>query len=152
MAIPIKFVLAGADPRYVNVSGDTMTGPLVLPADPSNPLEAATKRYVDAIAAVAGPQGAQGAQGEKGATWYVSGGTPLSTTGMDGDLYLNTVTNDVFQKTSGAWSVVAALKGPQGPQGLKGDPGPDILTATDPVTDFDILFDQDGDPLTEVFP
>jgi hypothetical protein len=32
----------------------------------------------------------------------------------------------------------------QGPQGLKGDPGPDILTSTDPVTDFDILFDQDG--------
>lgn len=32
----------------VNVAGDTMTGTLVLAADPVNPLEAATKSYVDA--------------------------------------------------------------------------------------------------------
>jgi len=31
----------------LNRSGDTMTGPLVLAADPVNPLEAATKEYVD---------------------------------------------------------------------------------------------------------
>lgn len=32
---------------YVHKSGDTMAGPLVLHADPINPLEAATKQYVD---------------------------------------------------------------------------------------------------------
>jgi hypothetical protein len=32
----------------VDVAGDTMTGPLVLDDDPANPLEAATKQYVDA--------------------------------------------------------------------------------------------------------
>jgi len=32
---------------YVEIAGDTMTGPLVLPADPAQPLEAATKQYVD---------------------------------------------------------------------------------------------------------
>jgi hypothetical protein len=36
-----------ADARYVNVVGDTMTGPLVLPGDPVAPLQSATKQYVD---------------------------------------------------------------------------------------------------------
>lgn len=31
----------------VNKAGDTMTGPLVLPGDPTQPMEAATKHYVD---------------------------------------------------------------------------------------------------------
>jgi hypothetical protein len=38
----------GGDPHKVNVAGDTMTGPLVLPADPVSPLQAATMQYVDA--------------------------------------------------------------------------------------------------------
>ena len=40
---------AAKDPaaRYVNVSGDTMTGPLILDGDPTSNLEAATKKYVD---------------------------------------------------------------------------------------------------------
>ena len=36
-----------ADNRYVDVAGDTMTGPLTLSADPINNLHAATKQYVD---------------------------------------------------------------------------------------------------------
>ena len=36
-----------ADNRYVDVAGDTMTGPLTLNADPSSNLHAATKQYVD---------------------------------------------------------------------------------------------------------
>lgn len=38
------------DGTYVNVSGDTMTGPLILNADPVTALGAATKQYVDATA------------------------------------------------------------------------------------------------------
>jgi len=38
---------AGNDARYVNISGDTMTGALTLPADPTVALQAATKQYVD---------------------------------------------------------------------------------------------------------
>mgnify|MGYP006162802917 CR=1 FL=1 len=34
---------------YVKKSGDTMTGPLVLPRDPAQPLEASTKQYVDSV-------------------------------------------------------------------------------------------------------
>lgn len=38
----------GGDPNKVDVVGDTMTGPLVLPGDPVSDLQAATKAYVDA--------------------------------------------------------------------------------------------------------
>jgi len=38
------------DSRYVNTSGDTMTGFLTLHADPSSSLHAATKQYVDNVA------------------------------------------------------------------------------------------------------
>lgn len=41
--------LTYADNRYINTSGDTMTGALVLNADPSAALGAATKQYVDAV-------------------------------------------------------------------------------------------------------
>lgn len=36
------------DPQKVDVAGDTVTGPLVLPGNPTAPLHAATKQYVDA--------------------------------------------------------------------------------------------------------
>jgi microcystin-dependent protein len=42
---PLK--LAGS-PTFVKKSGDTMTGALILPGDPTIPLHAATKQYVDA--------------------------------------------------------------------------------------------------------
>jgi len=43
--------LQTADGRYVRKIGDTMTGPLVLPADPTQNMQAANKRYVDTVAA-----------------------------------------------------------------------------------------------------
>lgn len=43
-----------ADGLYVNIGGDTMTAPLVLPGPPANPLEAATKDYVDSKVIEAG--------------------------------------------------------------------------------------------------
>ena len=39
------------DVRYLRLSGGSLTGPLALAADPSAPLEAATKQYVDNLAA-----------------------------------------------------------------------------------------------------
>lgn len=44
-------ITALVDATYVNVSGDTMTGALILNADPSVALGAATKQYVDAAIA-----------------------------------------------------------------------------------------------------
>lgn len=42
--IPLSY----ANQTYVRRAGDAMSGPLVLPADPAEPLQAATKQYVDA--------------------------------------------------------------------------------------------------------
>ncbi len=42
---------SGADPNAVKRAGDKMTGPLELPADPTKPLEAATKQYADSLVA-----------------------------------------------------------------------------------------------------
>ena len=39
--------IAGSLAGKVNKTGDTMTGPLVLPGDPTSDLQAATKKYVD---------------------------------------------------------------------------------------------------------
>lgn len=45
----------GSTPAYVQKTGDTMTGPLLLPGDPVSALQAADKHYVDAnIAALGG--------------------------------------------------------------------------------------------------
>lgn len=38
---------SGGDPGKVSTTGDTMTGALVLAADPTTNLQAATKHYVD---------------------------------------------------------------------------------------------------------
>lgn len=42
---------AQADALYVELAGDTMTGPLTLNADPTVALHAATKQYVDGLIA-----------------------------------------------------------------------------------------------------
>lgn len=70
MTIPAKFVQAGIDPRYVNVTGDTMTGPLVLHANPTQGLQAATKAYVDSMA---GGAAASGIEFLVGGPFYVAG-------------------------------------------------------------------------------
>ena len=44
------------DDRYVMLSGSTMTGPLILNADPTDNLGAATKQYVDSIDIPAAPE------------------------------------------------------------------------------------------------
>ena len=45
----VAWVVVPYDPfAFVARAGDTMTGPLVLPADPATALQAATKQYVDA--------------------------------------------------------------------------------------------------------
>ena len=41
--------LTFADARYLNTSGDTLTGPLLVAADPTDNMEVANKAYVDAV-------------------------------------------------------------------------------------------------------
>jgi hypothetical protein len=59
--------------------------------------------------------------------WYSGSGTPATSTGKDGDFYLNTETGDVYEKTSATWTVSANIAGPRGftgDQGIEGPAGP----------------------------
>lgn len=71
----------------------------------------------------AGLNGTDGADGADGATWYTGSGAPGNGSGVDNDLYLRTSNGDVYKKTSGSWSVVANITGPQGPSGATGAAG-----------------------------
>ena len=65
----------------------------------------------------------QGAVGEDGATWLSGSGAPGSSTGKDGDFYLDTTSYDIYKKTSGAWGKIGNIKGATGAKGDKGDTG-----------------------------
>lgn len=50
---------------------------------------------------------------------------PTSSTGSDGDMYINTTTWDVFARALGVWTKVGNIMGSQGPQGPTGPTGPE---------------------------
>ncbi|HTC64940.1 MAG TPA: hypothetical protein VK709_19015, partial [Candidatus Saccharimonadales bacterium] len=51
--------------------------------------------------------------GPRGFGWLSGAGVPSPSIGVDGDLYLNTLTGDVYTKTSGSWgSPIENLTGP----------------------------------------
>ncbi len=71
---------AAFDDRFVNISGDTMTGLLSLSADPTAALHAATKQYVDLLA--------------DGATIHVGDTEPVDK--EQGSLWWNTTDNTLY--------------------------------------------------------
>jgi hypothetical protein len=95
------------------------------------------------VQGIAGPQGPigltgatgltgpQGVAGTNGTAVLNGNSNPLTTTGANGDFYINTATNTLFgPKASGAWPTGVSLVGPtgatgaQGPQGVQGIAGP----------------------------
>jgi hypothetical protein len=55
--------------------------------------------------------------------WYTGSDAPDEGTGVVGDLYLNTTTGDVYQKSVDGWGVaIANITGPQGDTGPEGPP------------------------------
>ena len=58
--------------------------------------------------------GPQGEQGINGATWHSGTTAPSSSLGSNGDFYLRTSNNTVYQKASGSWSVITDLSGADG--------------------------------------
>ena len=97
-----------------------------------------------------GPQGIQGLKGDQGVAGTngingldgktVLNGTvaPLSTTGNNGDFYINTSSNMLYgPKTAGIWPSGVTLVGPTGstgPQGTTGAQGPIGLTGSTGLT------------------
>jgi hypothetical protein len=82
-----------------------------------------------------GPTGDIGPAGQNGATWHIGSGVPSGGTGVDGDLYLNTLTGDYYVKTGSSWnSPVGTLVGPSGQDGatwLSGSGVPSSGTGND---------------------
>ena len=68
-----------------------------------------------------GAKGADGADGADGGAILKGAGAPGAALGADGDIYIDTVSRDVYQKAGGAWTIITNLSG--GPVGPKGDPG-----------------------------
>jgi hypothetical protein len=99
-----RAVLTGAAPAdssaYVLKTGDTMTGPLVLPGDPVTTLQAATKGYVDSGTAALQTGLAQKVSTLPAATQVVTqpAGTQLEVSNLNGVLnaknYLSSATNN----------------------------------------------------------
>jgi hypothetical protein len=98
-----------ADTRFVDVTGDTLTGFLTLHADPSNAMHAATKQYVDL--AVQGLDPKQSVKAATTANIATLSGT-LTVDGVSlvaGDRILvknqtTTSQNGVYVVASGAWT------------------------------------------------
>lgn len=68
--------------------------------------------------------GPQGPPGPAGSTWYTGGGTPAVGLGINGDLYLDQLTADVYKKLSGTWTLNLNIKGQNGANGTNGATGP----------------------------
>jgi hypothetical protein len=125
--------------NVLSLAGGTLTGPLILAADPTVALGTATKQYVDAHAGPVGPQGPAGPQGPMGATGPpgptgATGATgpagpqgPVGATGAQGP-----IGNTGPAGPTGATGATgpAGATGPQGPQGT---PGVGYISDTPPV-------------------
>ncbi|MEI3612307.1 immunoglobulin-like domain-containing protein [Pseudogracilibacillus sp. SO30301A] len=57
---------------------------------------------------------------ETGGTWFTGEGAPQPTQGNKGDLYLDTDTFDIYEKTDEDWQLIGNLKGEDGQDGIDG--------------------------------
>ena len=94
---------------YVLKSGDTMTGPLVLPGDPVSSLQAATKNYVDiSTAALQGGASGKISTAPTGTqTVTQPSGTQLQVNNLNGQLYAKE-----YQTQGNSSGISAALTSP----------------------------------------
>ncbi len=72
-----------------------------------------------------GTNGTNGTNGADGSSFLHGEGAPDSSLGKSGDLYLDTLTWDVYEKTEEGWGEepIGNIKGAQGEKGEKGDKG-----------------------------
>jgi hypothetical protein len=72
-----------------------------------------------------GPIGLTGPAGTNGTAVLNGTSVPSLSTGVDGDFYINTASNELFgPKANGVWSNGVSLVGPAGVSGTPGNPGP----------------------------
>lgn len=63
-------------------------------------------------------KGDKGDMGYAGWAYIAQDGVPSSLLGNDGDVYLNTLNGDFYQRAAGSWSLRSNLQGPKGEQGI----------------------------------
>lgn len=88
------------------------------------------------IQGVPGATGPTGPSGTNGATWLSGVGIPSIGIGVNTDLYLNTSNDDLYQKASGTWALIANIRGAAGAagsNGATGATGPSGTTGFDPA-------------------
>lgn len=88
---------------------------------------------------IRGPQGAQGAQGDPGQILTSGGiftgdGPPNNADHIDGDIYIDNLTADLYQKQTGVWVLQTNIKGAKGDKGDTGDAGTAGLAGSDGAT------------------
>jgi hypothetical protein len=80
-----------------------------------------------------GPQGPAGVAGAAGNTVLYGSGPPSSGTGVDGNFYIDTTAHFIYgPKASGAWPAGTSLIGPQGPAGVAGPSGLNVVISDTP--------------------
>ncbi|OAA94076.1 MULTISPECIES: collagen-like protein [Clostridium] len=80
--------------------------------------------YLSSLVLQKGDTGATGAKGTDGKTIWNGTSDPTSSTGTDGDFYINTNSHKIFgPKASGLWPTGVSIIGPQGIQGVQGTKG-----------------------------
>jgi hypothetical protein len=87
-----------------------------------------------------GMDGTNGVDGAAGGAILQGSGAPAAGLGADGDIYIDTVSRDVYQKANGTWSVITNLSGgPPGPKGDTGDDGMDGAPGTNGTDGASVL-------------
>jgi len=77
---------------------------------------------------IQGEIGPQGEPGKDGTSVITGNGEPTSTTGKNGDSYINLDNWDFYIKVNNVWVKQGNIKGSQGEQGIQGEAGEDGLT------------------------
>ncbi|EAU55820.1 hypothetical protein [Mariprofundus ferrooxydans] len=123
--------------RITADGASTLNEQVILPATTFSPIELAdlpraTTNPTAPVQLITGPQGGQGIQGNPGLdgkTMHSGTGAPGAGLGVDGDYYIDTAAWDIYgPKTAGAWGAATSIIGPQGGQGIQGNPGLDGKT------------------------
>lgn len=91
-----------------------------------------------------GKDGTDGLPGTDGATWLTGEQDPNDSDGKNGDLYLNTITFDIFLKANETWSKIGNIKGKDGIDGVDGTDGKDGKDGTNGVNGQDGKDGKDG--------
>jgi hypothetical protein len=114
-----EFELGDNEPR-IQLTMDP-SSPVQLTVSPQGPMGPQGPPGPQGPSGPTGNVGPVGPPGQRGAVWFTGSGAPGAISGsINGDLYLDSASGDIWQLTGGAWVKDGNIKGPQGSPGLGG--------------------------------